>query len=295
MLKIIFHLRVWFALLALVVIAGTVAAEPLGIIRFAPEKDYGPFIFEDSGGRITGLSMDILTIISQKQNLQLKILPAQTLATILEQARLGEVDLISSLRPTPERLEYLRFSRPYVSIPAVLIGRADRSAAGNSQPHLTLAALSHQPVAVGRGYGVESFVRKKFPAVKWFAVADDLLALQTLQAGVVQAAVVDLASFNFLRKNFPDQSFQIQGRVGFEYPLSFAYPKDKPEIGEVIELGLRQLPLTQRDALVQRWVGSETQDYVGEERGRLLWIATAVIALAAVLAMFALLKKKGVP
>ncbi len=294
-MKIIFHLRVWFALLALVVIAGTVAAEPLGIIRFAPEKDYGPFIFEDSGGRITGLSMDILTIISQKQNLQLKILPAQTLATILEQARLGEVDLISSLRPTPERLEYLRFSRPYVSIPAVLIGRADRSAAGNSQPHLTLAALSHQPVAVGRGYGVESFVRKKFPAVKWFAVADDLLALQTLQAGVVQAAVMDLASFNFSRKNFPDQSFQIQGRVGFEYPLSFAYPKDKPEIGEVIELGLRQLPLTQRDALVQRWVGSETQDYVGEDRGRLLWIATAVIALAAVLAMFALLKKKGVP
>ncbi len=294
-MKIIFYLRVWFALLALVVIAGTVAAEPLGIIRFAPEKDYGPFIFEDSGGRITGLSMDILTIISQKQNLQLKILPAQTLATILEQARLGEVDLISSLRPTPERLEYLRFSRPYVSIPAVLIGRADRSAAGNSQSYLTLAALSHQPVAVGRGYGVESFVRKKFPAVKWRAVADDLLALQTLQAGVVQAAVMDLASFNFLRKNFPDQSFQIQGRVGFEYPLSFAYPKDKPEIGEVIELGLRQLPLTQRDALVQRWVGSETQDYVGEDRGRLLWIATAVIALAAVLAMFALLKKKGVP
>jgi ABC-type amino acid transport substrate-binding protein len=258
------------------------------VIRFAPEKDYGPFVFEDASGQIAGLSVDILKAISDTQGLRIINLPAQNLSLILEQAKRGEVDLISSLRPTPERLAYLRFSRPYVEIPAVLISGV------GAKDWLSLLDLSAQVVAVGKGYGVESFVREKFPLVYWLAVADDIEALKEVQSGKAQAAVVDLASYHFNRSHFKEDAFQIHGRVGFQYPLSFAYPKEKPEIGEAIEQGLSKLSVARRDALVMRWLGAETQDYVDNSTATLMKLAISGVLIAAVLTLVAVLRKKAV-
>ncbi len=51
----------------------------------------------------------------------LTTLPAQPLAAILDAAQRGEGDLVSSLRPTPERAAYLAFTAPYVQVPAVRV------------------------------------------------------------------------------------------------------------------------------------------------------------------------------
>jgi ABC-type amino acid transport substrate-binding protein len=254
-------------------------------IRFAPEKDYGPFVFEDASGQIRGLSVDILNAIAKNQGLHIVNLPPQNLGTILDAARRGEVDLISSLKPTPERLTFLNFSRPYVEIPAVLICLAE------SEQGLSLQNFVKQTVAVGKGYGVESFVREKYPSVQWLAVADDMAALQAIESGIAKAAVIDLASYHYNLKKFKKDQFLIQGRVGFEYPLSFAYPKDKPEIGQLIERGLSQFSVTQREAMVRRWVGSESNDYIDSRTGWLIKIALAGLLIALALAFVALLKK----
>ena len=86
---------------------GLVAGVPSGWagdalrLRFAPEKDYGPFIYETHEGQVEGLSADFLNAMAAQGELQIDTLPAQPLAAILEAARQGQVDLISSLRPTP--------------------------------------------------------------------------------------------------------------------------------------------------------------------------------------------------
>jgi ABC-type amino acid transport substrate-binding protein len=127
--------------------------------------------------------------------------------------------------------------------------------------------------------------------VQWLAVADDIAALQAIESGTAKAAVIDLASYHYNLKKFKKDLFLIQGRVGFEYPLSFAYPKEKPEIGQLIELGLSQLSVTQRDAMVQRWVGSESNDYIDSRTAWLIKIALAGLLIALALAFVALIKK----
>lgn len=105
------------------------AALAAGEIRFAPEKDYGPFVYQTAEGRVEGLSIDILEAVKSGLDSPVLMLPAQPLAAILEAARRGEVDLISSLRPTPERSAYLAFTSPYVQVPAVLVVRQSVSPA----------------------------------------------------------------------------------------------------------------------------------------------------------------------
>ena len=251
-------------------------ADAAGEIRFAPEKDYGPFVSENAVGGVEGLSIDILDAIKAGLDAPVITLPAQPLAAILEAARRGEVDLISSLRPTPERSAYLAFTSPYVQVPAVLVVRQSVSPA-------QLNDLGGQRVAVGKGYAVEAFVRQNYPQIDWQAVPDDLTGLQGLMAGQYQAVVADIASVSHSLRVHQVKGVQVAQAIGFDYPLSFAYRKTLPQLGRQLEVGLQHLDPAKRRTITDRWIDTQTLRFEDARRTRLRWAGLALALLAAVI------------
>jgi ABC-type amino acid transport substrate-binding protein len=221
-------------------------------LRFAPERDYGPFVFVGDEGAVEGLSIDLLRLVQQHTGLRIEMLPAQPLQRNLEQARRGEVDLLSSLRPTPERAAFLRFSQPYVSVPALLVGRAGGVRTANAGD--PLAALAGRPVAVGAGYAVESVVRRTHPHVDWRAVPDDVQALHGVHEGRFDAAVVDAASASFVIRRHGLAGLASRGDVGFRYELSFAVPAQRADLVERLNEGIRSIPVAEREVVIERWL-----------------------------------------
>ena len=262
------------------------AALAAGEIRFAPEKDYGPFVYQTAEGRVEGLSIDILEAVKSGLDSPVLMLPAQPLAAILEAARRGEVDLISSLRPTPERSAYLAFTSPYVQVPAVLVVRQSVSPA-------TLKDLRGQRVAVGKGYAVEAFVRQAHPQVDWQAVPDDLSALQGLMAGHYQAVVADIASVSHLLRRKQVKGVQVSEAVGFDYPLSFAYRKSLPQLGRQLEAGLQRLDDGTRQRIVSRWIDASALHYEDRRRSLLRWTGLLLGALAVLILVGIFLRQRG--
>jgi ABC-type amino acid transport substrate-binding protein len=250
-----------------------VANEPaLPVVRFAPEADYGPFVYRDAEGRIRGLSVDLLNRVVRHAGVAMQTLPARPLAEILDGARRGEVDLITSLRPTPERAEFLGFTRPYVQVDAIVVGRS-------GTPPPDLRELAGRQVAVGAGYAVEGHVRAAHPGVRWRPVADDRAGLELLRAGEVDAVVADVASVHFIvgQQGWPALSL---GRpVGFSYPLSFAWRKDLPALGAALEAGLSALTPDERSEVLRRWIPAEALDPVDDRRLPLLLAGAAALAL----------------
>lgn len=222
-------------------------------IRFGPEADYGPFVYQGDAGRAEGLSIDMLGLVQRQAGLRVQTLPPRPLNEWLALARQGEVDLLSSLRPTPERAAYLLFSLPYVRVPAVLVVRAGHPLAGGTDT-VALAPLHGRSVAVGAGYAVESFVRSRQPGVAWQAVPDDVVALRGVAEGRFEAAVVDSASASFIVRRHGIKGLATAGPVGFEYMLSFAVRKDRPELLAAVDAGIRAIPAAERAAVVERWL-----------------------------------------
>lgn len=220
------------------------------VVRFAPERDYGPFVYIDDTGHPAGLSVDILDLVRQRAALELQTLPAAPLKDQLRLLREGRADLVSSLRPTPERGAYLAFSLPYVSVPAIVVGRAGAAAAATS-----LAGLAGRPVAVGDGYAVESFVRERYPDVRWQAVPDDVQALRGVIDGRFDAAVVDAASASFATRRHRLVGLARGADVGFEYTLSFAVRRDRADLLPRIDDAIRALPKADLQAVHDRWMG----------------------------------------
>lgn len=217
-----------------------------GVVRFAPERDYAPFVFTDEQGRTDGLSVGMLRLVQRHTGLQVQDLPARPLAEQMALAQAREADLLSSLRPTPERAQFLLFSQPYVSVPAVLVVRPGGAA--------SLSALRGQPVAVGAGYAVEAVVRARHPEVGWQPVADDATALRGVADGRYAAAVTDSASLAYVQRRDRLPPLSVAEHVGFEYTLSFAVRSDWPQLRDIIDAGLRSIPLAERQALLARWL-----------------------------------------
>jgi ABC-type amino acid transport substrate-binding protein len=253
-------------------------------LRFAPEADYGPFVYADAQGRVGGLSVELLQALAPLGGFQVRTLPPRSLHEILSATQRGEVDVISSLRPTAERSRFLAFTEPYVSVPAVLAlppGRASQS---------ELAALNGHAVGVGRGYAVEGFVRERYPGVRWVSFDDDRLALQAMLRGEVEAVVADLASLHFLNQRDASMlRFEVHQHIGFEYALSFAYPIERPDIGELLRKALRELPQPTRRQITQRWVPEGRFAYQDPRQADLRLIASLCIA-AGLLSLFLVMR-----
>lgn len=259
---------------------GTAWGQTTEFIRFAPERDYGPFVFEDLDGQIRGLSMDVLEALKPMLAPTIVVQKAQPLTRILEDARRGEVDLISSLRPTAERYAYLDFTSPYVQVPAVLVVLQSVS-----PPRLQ--DLAGQRVAVGQDFAVESFVRTAYPLVRWQAVPDDRAALQGVLTGKYQAAVADVASVGYVTRTHRLRGLQTAEAIGFNYPLSFAYRKELTEFGTQLQDALLQLDEQRRQQILDHWIDKQALRYEDPRRIQLRWLGMALAAAAGALLLFA--------
>lgn len=282
------------------VLPGSAAADPDGLtagelawlaahapVRFAPERAYGPFVYLAVDGTVQGLSIDYLQAIARHTGLRLAYLPPAPLAHNLALARGREADLVSSLRPTPERSAYLAFTQPYVSIPAVVVVRAEEKGGAD------LRALAGRTVAVGRSYAVERHVRERHPSVGWVAVADDREGLAGVREGRFDAAVADVASVRFIVHHHRLEGLRLGEPVGFEYALSFAYRRDWPELGAILEHGLRRLSAAERQVLHDRWVEPYRSVDADGDRTTLMAVGAGCVVLAMAVAPLALRKRRA--
>lgn len=276
------------AVMVLLTAALSAGAEP---VRFAPERDYGPFVYEDADGVVRGLSVDLLRLVERQAGWQVRTLPAAPLAEQLEALRAGRADLISSLRPTPERARFLAFSLPYVSVPAVLVRRADA-------PPASLPGLAGQAVAVGQSYAVEGFVREQFPQVRWVAVPDDVAALRGVAEGRFAGAVVDAASTAFIVRRAGLSGLRPVEAVGFEYRLSFAVPRARADLLERLDEAIRAIPAAERLAVLERWLpplDATQAPPTGGQSLALRWGAGLVLLAAAGVLVLALWRRRRAP
>lgn len=254
------------------------------VVRFAPEADYGPFVFADADGRVRGLSIDVLQGLLRDTGVELRMLPPAPLAEQLKRMQAGDADLISSLRPTVERSRYLLFTKPYVAVPAIVVARRD--AAGADRARSSLAAFEGRPVAVGRAYAVEAHVRARHPGVLWHAVPDDTVALRGVHDGRFDAAVVDAASAHHVIDREGLVGLQGLGAVGFVYELSFAVPHRREDLLAWLEDRIARQPHAERQAIVDRWMpplGAEARPYQARQAayaGLGLLAASALVASA---------------
>lgn len=221
-------------------------------LRVTPEGNYPPFSFIEAGAW-HGLSADMTRLLQDRIGARFSILPAQNLDTILATVQQGNAEIVTSLRETPERSQFLNFTQPYVSVPTAIIVQA-----GVTQGRWP-DSFFNKNVAVGKGYGVQKFLEKNFPAIKLTLVPDDLAGMRKLSFGEVDAVIMDVASASYFIEREKITNLRIFEDFEYSYDLSFGVRKDLPLLRDILSKTLVAIPDRDKKAVLDKWI-SISQD-----------------------------------
>jgi len=109
-------------------------------------------------------------------------------------------------------------------------------------------------------------------------------ALRGLAEGRYEAAVLDAASAAFVTQRHGIAGLRAAGPIGFDYALSLAVPKTRPDLLQRLDAAIAALPLLERTEIQQRWMGPlYASELMAPKRPPLLWVAAGLLVLAALL------------
>ncbi len=218
-------------------------------IRYAPCPNYPPYDFVGPGGSHSGLVADQIAQIESLLGVRFQLVQAPSWDALLAAARTHEVDLISSVTPTPEREAYLSFTPPLFKVETVIIVSAATPRPANVE------ALNGLTIGAGKGYIITSLFRREHPQIRLREFADDEAGLQALALGEIDGVLTDLGTATWIIKQRQLNNLRLGSGVLYRIPNCLATRSDWPQLREILSKALAAIPDRQNQAMRDRWIG----------------------------------------
>lgn len=222
-------------------------------ILVRPERNNPPFVFVPSGagGQPQGLAVDYLDIVLSHINATPQYFEATSKSNILQALKEGKDGVALAMTQTDSRSQYLYFTKPFITAPAVIVVRKD---APFKKSELTLADFTGKRIAAVEASGVEDYIQANYKKIILEPVVDDEVGLQKLLLGEVDAAVIDIISLSYYTANKALSYVSVRGQTGFEYSYSFAVPKHLPELAMILDDGLQTVTPQEQEIIKEKWI-----------------------------------------
>lgn len=254
-------------------------------LYFAPDPFYAPFEFYDrKDGDYKGLVHDYVDLIEKKLGVRFKIIKVQSFNQILTLAKEKRVAIVNAVTETPERSEYLLFTKPIIEIKNVILVPK-----GGSR-NLSLKDLKGKNVSLVSGYAITEYLLKKYPEIDYEIVPTDLNAILNVAYKISDAAIIDLATASFLTEREGISNIQVAGDAGYPVRLAIGSRKDWPEFNKILSRALDSITSNERDEIRHKWIGFEKTDFTDLPAFRITVII--IVFLTAAVGFIALWNKQ---
>jgi ABC-type amino acid transport substrate-binding protein len=144
------------------------------------------------------------------------LVPIKSWDEVLEHAKGKAVDVFSSVSPTPQRLEYLKSTKPYIYLPAVIVVKNNRTGS------LSMDDLKGMKVLTTKGYAVHDYLVNNHPELTLETTPDVVTCLRRVSFDLADAMIVNVAIATHLMKQDQISDFRIAGEIGFTLNMAFA-------------------------------------------------------------------------
>ncbi len=252
------------------------------LIRVGVVEDFAPLTFFDADGRFSGLSAQLLSLISQRSGLTFEVVRGTSLDRQIEQLKAGELDVLPVVTPSSERETELQFTRAYLNNPFVLVS------AIAAQAPLNLDDLAGKRLAIYRGHPLRGYLLERIPRIRLIEVKSPAEGMALIAKGQVDATVSSLLVARFLIARHYRERLRISGTIGDQPArIALATAPQMPALHSILNKALLSIAPQQMDELVERWSHDVVVDdsyWLQHRREILLGFAGAAVLLALALA-----------
>ena len=216
-------------------------------LRLGLDPAWPPFAYFDDRGEYSGITSDYIRVLSERLNVDFTPLRSANWADMLRSVKAGQVDVIATIVRTPEREQYLAFTKPYLNVPLVIVTREDAPIATH------MSSLNGKMVAVIEGYVGMDYLLRDHPDVIVKGVKDYQEGLKAVEKGECFAFLGNLASIRYMEQRYGMKNLVVSLITPYSYELCMGVRKELSYLVPVIEKVLDSLSDTQRTIILEKW------------------------------------------
>lgn len=210
--------------------------------------NFAPLTFYDAQGRLSGLTAQLLTLISQRSGLTFEVQRGHSLDRQIEQLRDGEIDLLPVVTPSTEREDALLFTRAYLSNPFVLVSKT------KVDSPRTLDDLAGKRLAIYRGHPLFGFIQARAPQVRLVEVQSPAEGMEWVIGGRADATLSSLIVARYLIARQYHEQLRVSSTVGDQPArIALATARGALELHSILNKALLSISPQEMDDLVARW------------------------------------------
>lgn len=219
------------------------------VIRVGADLNWAPLEFRDDSGVMKGISIDYLKHLQNLLGIDFEFVDKKTWGEMLEMARSRELDLLSSVKPTPSREHFLSFTDSYMDLPVAIFNTEER------QLIVSLEGMKGRRVAVVEGYATEELLIADHPDIIVVPTNNTIEALHLLARGEVDAFVGNLLTTSYYLGQLGYSQIKVAGITTYKYNQSMGVRKDWPLLVSSLQKALATITTQERNIIKQQWVG----------------------------------------
>jgi len=218
-------------------------------IRLGVDPNFPPFEFIDSRGGYAGISSEFLKLINEQLDINMQVVKGLTWSEVIEQAKQKNIDILPVAGKTPERSQYLNFTKPYLNFPTVFLTRKDK------EPVNAIDDLTGKRVALVEDYYYVDEVLSKNLQIEAIYVDSPFSALKAVLDNKADIAIADSAVVSHLMLKHEINAIRIDTETGLsDKGYSYAIRKDWPELVSILNKVLGSISEAKRKQIQERWV-----------------------------------------
>ena len=218
------------------------------LVKVAVLDKFVPLSFFNEQGQFEGLSAEVMSRISLRTGLKFEVVQGSSLPRQIDAVSTGQADMLAVITPSIERTEKLRFTRPYLSNPYVLVVR------GDDQRVVTLEDMTAKRLAFIGGNSLATQISRDYPGIEFVNVENPEQAMEAVAKGSVDATVLSLISARYMiARNYRDR-LRITSTVGTDPArITFGVSRSQLELYSILDKALLSITPEEMDEMTNHW------------------------------------------
>jgi two-component system sensor histidine kinase EvgS len=217
-------------------------------LTVAVNDSFAPLSFFDEQGEFRGISAEVLAKVSQRTGLKFNVLRSSSTDNMIKLIKKGKADLVAAFNPSTEGASELRFTRPYLTSPFVLVTRDE---SGSPEK---LEDMVGKKLALRRGNALHDFIHQNYPDIQLIQTPTSADAMALVAKGDADGAINALINGRYLIMRDYRDRLRMASIVGvLSAQIGFATDRGALELYSILDKALQSIPPEELDELTGRW------------------------------------------
>ncbi|MCW8825345.1 MAG: transporter substrate-binding domain-containing protein [Gammaproteobacteria bacterium] len=270
-----------FTLLMLLSFSQLILGEPLNSqerafldskksIQMCVDPDWMP-LEKVEDGRHVGIAAEFMHLFEQSLNIPIELVPTANWAESIELAKSRKCDIFSMAMATPERQQYMNFTKPYISVPLVL-------ATDYNQPFVAdVSEVRNKKMGIVEGYAFADLLRAKYPHMQIVDVRSVDDGLRLVEEGELYGFIGTLVTVGYAIQSGFVNEIKITGKFDSKWELGIGVRNDEPLLLSAFDKAIDDVSSQKNQEIINRWISVR---FDGGFNYKLFWqIVTAIVVM----------------